>query len=192
MSTTIGVNLQTEFDKQIEDFAKDESYFADYARYTPRKDKVLVKLFKFTMDDVPVGSTTILMPSQLPSERGQWKPSVVTTNEKVYPIVKVIKVGKDVKDVKVGQMYVVPHADIIGDSFNPEFMFLMNNFVKQGKKMGLADVPEDMEQRISNLEKNWERYKFSMPDRVGSETSTDKLIYLIPELKLEADYELNQ
>lgn len=184
------ISIEEEFSLQLADFLRTTAEEEDYKRFTPLRDKILVKLFKFSPSDNDVlGKSSVLVQSKLD---GQWKPKDAAIHEKVFPICKIIKAGKDVDPrIQEGQLYTVPFSDVVGEDWNPDFMFLMQNFTKQGNKMGLADIPPDMRQRIPKLEKNWERYKFSMPDRIGKESDEDRLVYLIPELKLESEYEPN-
>lgn len=185
------MTIQEEFYKQLEEFQKDSSA-EDYRRYSPRNQRVLIKLFKFIPKDSQekLGTKSILIKSSLD---GSWKPSDVAETERIYPIAKVLKVGKAVedKDIVEGQLYVLPFDDVMGTSWNPDFLHLMNTFGKKGNQASLAHIPDDMPQRISNLEREMKRYKFSMPDRIGNETEDDKLVYLIPSSKLEAIYELD-
>lgn len=184
-------SLQQEFERKLEEFIA-EDLSDNYKRYIPRRDKALVKVFKFTPDanKHQLGKSSILMVSALD---GTLKPSSVTKNEKLFPIVKVIKRGSDAPDwVKEGELYVVPYNDIVGETWNPDFQWMMQNFSqKKGDgKPSLVTIPDDMPQKLLKIDVNWERYKFSMPDHLGDEKDGDKLVYLIPTLKLEADYKL--
>lgn len=188
----IDIRLQKEFDEQLALFATNEDYFADYRKYTPLRKEILVKLFKFTPSDKEgLGDTGLFMVKSEIS--GEFKPRTMALSEKIYPIVKVIKVGADIVDslIKPGKLYTVPWNDVIGTAWNPDFLGMMNGFAKKGETGAVINIPADMEQRISNLELTWERYKFSMPDRVRDETKDDKLVYLIPEPKLTSIYEFN-
>jgi len=183
-------SLQEDLYNQLEELVKDNSHKKTYEKYVPRKDKILVKVFKFIPSDkdVKLGNSPILMISNLD---GTLKPSSVAKNEKLFPIVKVLKVGSDVDDwVKEGQLYIVPWNDIVGETWNPDFQWMMQNFSqKRGDgKPSVVTIPDDMPQKLLKIDVNWERYKFSMPDRIGDEDEEDKLVYLIPQLKLEADY----
>lgn len=182
-------NLQTQFNQQLQEFVDDNSDSESYQKFTPLREEVLVRLFKFK----PEGNTTelgkkeILIWSELQKD---FIPSNQAIYEKIYPIVKIIKKGLASMNVEIkrGGLYTVPVNDVIGLDWNPDFLFTMNNFAKQGKKNGMTHIPDDMEQKIPKLSKNWEHYKFSMPDRVSEETEEDELVYLIPELKLKAVY----
>src|SRR5688572_21752286 len=172
--------LEQDYKNQLKEFYEDQSYYSDYDCFSPFTKKVLVKVFKFTPTfKADVGSTTLMVESPYD---GSLKPKIVALNEKLFPIVKVIKVGTGVentKDIKVDTLYTVPSDEIIGDDWNPEFMFVMNTMVQQGQKGGLARIPEGMRQRIPRLEKNWDKYKFGLPNKLGSETEEERLIYLI-------------
>lgn len=187
-NTTEEISLQQDFYNQLNYFLDDTSEQELYKKYTPLKEEILVKLFKFIPErkTETLGKSRILVKSAL---NGAWKPSDEVKNEKIFPICKVIKVGKGVKgDIDTGKAYIVPYNDVNGDSWDPDFMFMVQNFAKQGRQGSMTEIPEGMRQKISNLEKNWERYRFSMPDRLGDETEDDRLVYLIPELKLVAEY----
>ncbi len=188
------LTLEEDYQQQLKEFYEDESYFHLYDNFTPFSApgtqvgrKVLVKIFKF----VPrvkgkIGSTLLYMPSPL---NGELKTSVTALNEKVYPIIKVIKKGLGAEYsefIKVGTLYTVPVDDVVGDDWNPEFTFFMNTMVTQGKTGGHVKIPEGMRQRIPKLERNWDKYKFGLPTRLGDETEEDRLIYLIPDMKLDA------
>lgn len=183
--------IQKEFKKALNDFIKDESYFKEYDKFTPLGNKVLVKVFKFVpSEDVQseLGHSQILIQGAID---GKWKPSSVAMAEKIFPIVKIIKKGKAIEDndIQEGGVYTVPFDEITGEAWNPDFLHLMNSFTQKAGNQGqLANVPKDMEQRLPKIQIDWQRYKFSMPDRLGKETDDDKLVYLIPSIKLESVY----
>lgn len=180
--------LQEEFNQQLKTFAEDDSYMAEYTRFSPRTKNVLVKVFNFKPSIKGyVGKAVFMIKSQKDSE---WRPRTIAASEKLYPIVKVVRKGALVsEDIQVGKLYIVPNEDIEGTSLNPEFMHLMQNFAKQGKNGAITNVPEDLPQRLNNIDIHWVRYRFRMPDRVGDYTEDDFLFYLIPESKIEATYE---
>jgi len=180
--------LEADYQAQLKEFAEDTSYYDDYNSFSPFTKKVLVRIFKFVpkIPSEQLGHTTIMVESPLD---GKLKPQLIADNEKVFPIVKVFKIGEQVENktyITKGNLYVVPMDEVMGDDWNPEFMFLMNTMVQQGQKGGLAKIPEEMRQRIPRLEKNWDKYRFGMPNRLGNQTERDRLIYLIPEIKLES------
>jgi hypothetical protein len=182
-------DLQKEFEQQLRHFIEDESDVKEYDKYVPRSDKMLVKVFKFHVKEGTegLGTSSILIQSPLD---GAWKPKDSVLNEKIFPLVRVLKVGNAVEneDIKVGKIYVVPADEVSGDDWNPDFMWMMQNFAKQGKSSGQLVIPDDMDQKIPKIEKNWARYKFLMPDRIGDATDEDKLVFLVPTLKIEAEY----
>lgn len=189
----IAEDLQKDFDEQLKAFIDDNSYFEEYRKFSPLKKEILVKLFKFVPKNKEgLGYSGVFMVKNEISN--EYKPRTVSLSEKIYPIVKVIKTGVAIDDESIssGKIYTVPWNDVIGTSWNPDFLNLMQTFAKKGENGSIANVPADMDQRIPNLEINWERYKFSMPDRVSDETDEDKLVYLIPELKLTSLYEFNK
>jgi hypothetical protein len=182
--------LEEDLMKQLADFKADNSILPEYERFNPRSERVLVQVFKFVPSDssVIMGNSPILTVSPLD---GRLKPSTISKHEKIFPIVKVLKKGAFSPEwVEDGALYIVPYNDVVGETWNPDFQFMMQSFSqKKGDgKPGMVTIPDDMEQKLQKIEVNWERYKFSMPDRIGKETDTDKLVYLIPSLKLEADY----
>lgn len=183
------MSIEEQFNSKLKEFLS-EDLSQEYSKYTPTNDKVLVKVFKFVPEEntSDLGRSTILVVSKLD---GSLKPASIANNEKLFPIVKVIKKGKQTPDwVKENELYVVPYNDIVGDDWNPEFKWMMQNFSqKKGDgKPSIVTIPDDMPQRILKIDIHWERYKFSMPDRISVENETDKLVYLIPPLKLEAEY----
>lgn len=180
--------LEKDLKNQLRQFknAKEKNY-ESYRFY---RDRCLVKVFKFKPSDetVQMSQSAIMIQSPL---NGEWRTSYEVNNEKLFPIVKVIKKGSEAPDwVKEGNLYTVPYNDVVGDTWNPDFQWMMQNFAKKNNKgkPGIVTIPDDMEQRIPKLDVHWERYKFSMPDRIGKEEEEDKIVYLIPSLKLEADY----
>lgn len=183
--------IQQEFDEKLKEFYEEKNYIKEYERFTPLGDKILVKMFRFIPEKntEDLGKTQIWVKSPL---TGEFKPSNQALNEKVFPIVKVLKVGVGVDKsfISEGKLYTVPLSEVDGMDWNPDFLHLMNTFSQQGKAPK-ANLPEDMPQKIPKLERNWERYIFAMPDRIGNKTEEDKLVYLIPSLKLESIYEYN-
>lgn len=191
-------NIAKQFDEQFDAFAKDDE-FGEYDRFTPIGAKVLVKLFKFSPEDPgeSLGKQAIV----IPDASGNLKPQAVALHEKVFPIVKVIKKGigdwgqsqVSKEDVQEGGLYIVPTNDVVGMKTNPEFLHMLQTYKgKQGSQGALIKVTDEMNipQNLPKLDIVWERYKFSMPDRLGEETEDDKLVFLIPAQKLEAKYEL--
>lgn len=192
VSTDTKKALEENFREELEHFISDTSYFDEYRGFNPLSNKVLVKLFRFTPKDnlkKELGETEILMPGALD---GKWKPKTQAMAEKIFPIVKVIKRGMGVIDefVKEGGVYTVPYEEITGTQWNPDFLHLVNTFGKSGNQGQLVNIPKDMPQRLPKMAIEWARYKFSMPDRLSKETEDDKLVFLIPTLKLESIYEL--
>ena len=190
MIDTKTVSLQDDLYDQLTTLKKDDSHETKYRRFKPRRDRVLVQVFKFVPSDstVEFGRSTILVKSPLD---GVLKPSSIAQNERIFPIVKVLKKGDESPDwVKEGELYTVPYNDVVGETWNPEFQWMMQNFSqKKGDgKPSVVTIPDDMPQKLSKLDVQWERYKFSMPDQVGEEVVEDKLVFLIPSLKIEADY----
>lgn len=181
--------LENDFNKQIREF-KNNNRGVEFSRFNPRRDKVLVEVFKFipTDESVSMGKSVLFGISELD---GTLKPLSVIKNEKIFPIVKVLKKGTESPDwIEEGSLYIVPYNDVVGETWNPDFQWMMQNFSqKKGDgKPSVVTIPEDMPQKLPKLDVNWERYKFSMPDRLGDEDEGDKLVYLIPSLKIEADY----
>lgn len=184
----IELDLQEDLFNQLKAFKdQDES---GYDHYVFRRDRCLVKVFKFVPSDktVELSKSAILMPSSL---NGEWKPSLASNHEKVVPIVKVLKRGEEApKWIKEGALYTVPMNDIVGETFNPDFLHIINTYAKAGQngKAAMAHVPEDVPQKLNKIEVQWERYKFAAPDKAGKVTEEESLVYLIPSMKLEADY----
>lgn len=190
MTVDTNVTLQKDMFEQLARFKEADEHTAKYARFVPRRDKILVQVFKFVPSDsnVKLGKSSILMVSPLD---GKLKPSSVAKAEKIFPIIKVLKKGHEAPDwVEVGALYTVPWNDVVGETWNPDFQWMMQNFSKKSNdgKPSMVTIPEDMPQKLSKLDVQWERYKFSMPDSIGEEASEDKLVYLIPTMKIEADY----
>lgn len=184
------MNLELEYQKQITAFADLDNDIKEYAAFKPRGKKVLVKLFRMKLPKASskLNTSSILVPSKL--EPGEYVTVDEAKADKIFPIVKVLAKGPSAPDdLEVGNLYNVTYNDIVGEVWNPDFLFFMQNFVKTDKGMGLANLPKDMRQRKPKIEVEWERYKFSKPSRVGKETDEDQLVYLIPELKIESEYE---
>jgi len=186
--------LKEEFNVCINAFAKDRSYFKNYDRYEPLGQEVLVRLFTFKpREDVikrnPLfGEHDIWITSPLNQQPIKQSQAIL---DKMYPIVMIIKLGKTCDPAKAlveGDLYTIPYDDVVGNSFNPEFLDAMNTYARQGGKSSLAHLPSDIPQKISNIHKHWERYQFSMPDRFDNPTEDDKLTYLIPDLKIKAKF----
>ena len=165
--------LEDQFKEQLDEFLTGEDDYSKYSKYEPIGPKVLVKLFKFTpmeADDA-LGKQMIMVPD--PLNRGKYKPSTVALNEKIFPIVKVIRKGSGdwgassvAKDsVKVGDAYVVPYNDVVGMKINPDFLHMMQTYKgKTGSQGSLIKVTDEMDvpQNLPALDINWARYKFSL------------------------------
>ena len=182
--------LEQSYTDQLVNFIKDDSYFKYYEKFAPLKEKSLVKLFRFIPPEETgtalLGLSTKMVQSIV---TGEWSQTAVDLPYIILPIVKIIKKGREVKDTQLveGGVYIVAYSDIMGESFNPDFMWMMQNFAKNGKN-GIVHIPDDMPQKIPNIEKNWERYKFYMPDKLGRPSDDEKMVYLIPENKFDAIY----
>ena len=182
--------MQKEFDVKLKEFAE-KDHKSEYERFTPMGDKVIISLFKFQPSSElqsELGQSEILVQSQLD---GKFKPKTVALSEKIFPIAKVIKRGCNVTNelIKEGQLYTVPYEEVTGEQWNPDFLHLVQTFSgKSGNQGKLVNIPEDMPQKLPKLYIDWVRYKFSMPDRLQDETDTDKLVYIVPSLKLETMY----
>ena len=178
--------LVTDRDQQLKEFKCNKADLKRYARFSPKREKALVRIFKFTPSDKTVlGKSKILTVSPLD---GTLKPNLVAQHEKFLPIIRVIKTGDECPDwIKDGELYTVPFNDVVGEKWNPEFQWMMQNFSqKRGDgKPSMVTIPEDMKQKLLSVDVNWERYKFAMPDAV-EEGGEDEMVYLIPSLKIEA------
>lgn len=181
--------MQKELREQIENFIKDESYFPKYKNIVPLWDYYLVRLFKFKPKKSQM--TTIIY---VPNSQGEWLPSTGVLDEKLFPLIKVIKVGPEAKrdDVKPGDVYTVPSQEILGESFNPDFLHMINTFKTPGGNQGsVVNLPAGVPQKIKNVEKYWELDMFVLPENYGKPTEDDKLTYLIPSSKLKTRYEFS-
>lgn len=190
MDKKLKEKLEADLKEQLTKFKEQEE--TGYENYNFRRDRCLVKVFKFKPSDktIELSRSEILMVSSLD---GSLKTSFESNYEKIFPIVKVIKRGHEAPEwVEEGRLYTVPYNDVVGETWNPEFQWLMQSFSqKRGDgKPGMVTIPDDMPQKLQKIDVQWERYKFAMPDRIGAETDEDKLVYFIPSMKLEADYEI--
>lgn len=182
--------IEKEFAKALKTFLSTD-FSEEYKGYQPLGDKILVKLFKFSPRDElkeELGKSEIYVQSKLD---GSFKPKSIAMSEKIFPIVKVIKKGLGVNNesIEEGGSYTVPYDEVTGEQWNPDFLHLVQTFSgKSGNQGKLVNVPEDMPQKLPKLYIDWVRYKFSMPDRLTKETDEDKLVYLIPSIKLESIY----
>lgn len=173
--------LQAEFYEQLSAFLMiDES---DYDSITPLQDKVLVRLFEFKPKSDAVGTSAIYVPNL----EGKWVKSEEAKYQSIYPIVKIVR--SDDEDYPVGKLFVVSRDEVVGEDWNPEFLHLVNTYQQQGNKGGMIKAPEEMRQKIPRLEKNWARYHFGCVDQVAQQEESDDYIFLIPKLKMIAQYE---
>lgn len=182
--------MEEELKEQIAFFIEDESYFEKYKSVVPLWDYYLVRLFKFVPKKSKM-TTTILVPNSM----GEWLPSTGVLDSKAFPLVKVIKVGPDAKrnDIRPGEVYTVPSQEILGDSFNPDYIHMINTFKTPGGKQGsVVNLPDGVPQKIANVEKFWELDMFVLPENYGKLTDEDRLTYLIPSSKFKTRYEFSQ
>lgn len=185
--------LQKEYQQALNAFISDESYFEDYANCEAQNREVLVKIFKFVPSEElknnrALGTTQLYLPSDL---NGNYTLKSTTVDDKIYPIVKIIKVGANVgkedgKNVKVGDTWTVPNAHIDGDDWNPDFLHYKNTFAKASDgKQGIVHLPSEMRQKLPRVEIYWSKYLFHNP---RSTTPDDNLIYLIPDILLKMKF----
>ena len=167
MATTVITSIskiEQDFNKKLRTFIEDKELPKAYANYTPIGDEVMIKLFKFIPSEQKKKKSSILMPGGI---SGDFKEHTAAAHEKILPIAKILRIGLGVKrELKAGDICTVAPDDIMGKDWNPDFIHLMNSFVKEEGKQGkLANVPKGMPQEIPKLEKNWARYRFIRPDR---------------------------
>lgn len=181
--------LEQEKQDQLKVFVNDMSL--GYTNFTPRNKRVLVKIFQFKPSvRSRLDQGLFMVKSDIDQ---QWRPRTLAISEKLYPIVKVLRMANGCEpDVQVGKIYTVNVDDITGTSWNPEFLHALQTFAgKSGTQGSFTNVPENMPQRLPNIQIHWQKYKFGTPDRAGLPTEEDELIYLIPESELKTIYEFN-
>lgn len=202
--------INQQYNKNLRRFIEDDSYFENYDNYIFHGNEVLVKLFEFEPSaDLSkkqlLGERVLLLPIKDPKTGKivDWKPGKAGLERRIYPLVKVIKVGlrvnfvetaeghlKEIDEkyrIKEGSLYTVPADDVVGENWNPDFLFNMNSFAKtnQNGKPSIVNTPEDMPQKLPKVEINWAKYKFETVDKIKDK---NEFIYLIPSLKLKARY----
>jgi hypothetical protein len=184
--------LQIDCDNQLLEFAKKDITF-EFEKFVPLKEDVLVEIFKFIpskeyISKSLLGRSPILLFSQLD---GTTKESTTANNEQYLPIVRVIKVGVACsnKSIIPGSLYTVSVEDIEGYSFNPDYIWMMQNFAKQGQK-NLTHIPADVPQRIKNIDTKWGKYRFNKPNLLKKEENEYRDIFLIPEISIKARYDV--
>jgi hypothetical protein len=183
--------LEQEKQEQLIKFKNDKTRQDLYSNFVPRTKRVLVEIFQFKPSVRTALDKGLFM---VKSEIDQtWTPRTLAISEKLYPIVRVLRKSEDCsEDIEVGKMYTVPVDDISGTSWNPDFMHALQQFAgKSGTQGSFTNVPENMPQRLPNIEINWKNYYFGMPDKAGLPGEDDGLIFLIPEGKLTTVYEFN-
>lgn len=179
------LQAEQEFETAKIKFKEDESYFPDFEGCDPIGKEVLVKIFKFQVSEDLAskgffGKEILLVPSKL---NGEWVSKTQEKYNRYFPFVKVIKKGnfEELKNIKIGELYIVPSDDVVGDEWNPEFMHLMNTFGKADGKMGVVHTPHEIPQKLQKIEVHWSRYKFSNP----KSAKDDGLYYLLPYSKIK-------
>lgn len=196
------VITEEDLNKEVEELKKEEKRYEDefksqYLKWAEEDEwseynwcdfdhkEYLVRLFK--MDISSFKGYVTLNYSWSPILKN-WKLSDQKMTEGILPIAKIIAIGKsiDSKKYSVGDIVLVPSCDIIGDDWNPKFLHVMQ--FQQSKGMQPV-LPDGMEQRIPNVEKNWEHYKFVRP-WVPKPTQVDNLTYLIPESKVKGRFSI--
>lgn len=178
------LKFEKEFNKQLKEWSKedlsDEYSFVDISR-----QEYLVRIFEMDVSDFDGHITLNYEWSAL---LNQYKIADARMNKKTFPIVKIIKVGRDSDDgFKKGDIVLVPSTDILGDDWNPKFLHIMQ--YQQSSNMKPV-LPEGMRQRISNVEIKWDKYRFVKP-WVLDPQNQDTLTYLIPQSKVKGYFNVS-
>lgn len=176
-------NSRKELIKQREAFAKDESYFEKYKDLKIDGRNILVRLFVFREENISEG--LLMMPKAKGSiQGGQYDWEKTSYNERVLPIGKVIKVGREVENtnLKEGCLVLLPTAEIEGMEKNPEFMHLLQN--TQGNLDPLFDQFK-IPQEVPAVQVHWRRHIFKHWDNLEPDDD-DRMTFLVPETKAMA------
>lgn len=173
-----------EFFRQIKDWVSIKDW-EDYKNITFDHKDYLVRLFKMDVSDFEGYISLEYEWSRITRE---WKLKDVPATENVFPIVKILAVGKSVENTKykVGDIALVPSNDVLGEDWNPKFLQVMQYQNSQGMHPVL---PQGMRQSIPNVEIKWSQYNFVRP-WVPKPEEKDFITFLIPEAKIRGSYEL--
>lgn len=170
-------DFKDEFFKQLKKFATEDIY-SEYDYLTIEGDEYLVRLFEMQTAGFDGDPSMLYMFSEFKKE---WVLRDKKSIKRVFPIVRIILAGEKANDYNEGDIVFVPVNDVSGETWNPEFMHLL----QFSKSQGMAPiVPEGMRQRIPNVEVKWDNYRFQRP-WVEKPEEQDFLTYIIPGLKIK-------
>lgn len=180
----VSKDYEEEFFKQYAEWKKiDESSEYDWCTFD--NDDYLVRLFAM---DVSGFDKYKSLKYEWSSILKNWKLTDTQLIDNVYPIGKILKVGKAVEldKYKVGDIVLLPSNDIVGEDWNPHFLTILGHQRSQGMSPVL---PTGMRQRMQNVELKWDRYKFVRP-WVPKPEDKDNLTFLIPSPIVKGTYDL--
>lgn len=173
----MGKTYQQQVDKQLKQFSNNKDYVEKYKNDEVLHKDVIVRIFKF------VPETEIKKSILIPDDNGEFKPSSVVIEVRYFPLVQILNVGRDCDGkYEIGGVYTVPEHEIAGDDWNPQYLHLMQSFQMQGKQ--LVHVPENMKQKLPNVQINWNRYLYEKTWEAVDSKEREAEVYLIPESKL--------
>ena len=173
-----------EFYRQLEAFSEDNSYFSLYDDAVIQSDKILVRLFRYEIQEKKKSNILI------PTEDGGVTTNFESLGRHITNIGIVIKVGTmPVKPdaYESGDIVVFTKKDIIGNAPNPDFLYL-HQFSRMG---GDAEpiVPKWMKEQIPAIQAHWLDHQFVLPHEYDMATQ-NILTYAIPEYKIIYKWEL--
>lgn len=171
-----------EFRRQLGVWVK-EDHHSEYENVEFDHEDYLVRIFQM---DVSSFKNFITLEYEWSPILQKLKLTDKPATENVFPIVKLLKIGGNIKlgKYKVGDICLVPSTDVIGEDWNPKFLQIMQFQNSQNMK---PIIPDGMRQSIPNVEKNWDRYKFIRPWTPLPE-QIDHLTFLLPEAKVRGSY----
>lgn len=176
--------FNSEYNKQLNEFIKDDSYFDDYKNIEIHDNSILVRIFKMDISDFDNNESVELEYSTITKKIIQKR---VKSDYKIYPIVKVIDVGEGFEcKYKAGDIGLVTRSEVVGQDLNPKYVDIFQYHAVKGMT---PKIPDGLSKTIPNVEKNWGKYMFVRPF-VATPDIEDRLTYLVPSFALKGRYKV--
>lgn len=176
------IRYTEEFQRQISEWASHTDEVADYDAFEFEYDDYLVRLFKMDITGFGFREYEHYIANL---QGGNVALREKKATEGIFPIVKVLKVGRTATaGWEVGDILTVPSRDIHGQQLSPEFQQFMQHQNSQGMK---PIIPEGYRQFVPNVEVNWKGYAFIRPWMVEPQ-EIDYITFLLPSPKLRGRY----
>jgi hypothetical protein len=167
-----------DYEKQLEEFIKDDSYISEYADRIQdvKKDHLIVRLFKFVPDEKSAPKSGLLA---LDHATGKYVPKEEVMDSILTNYAKIIVSGSD--KFKSGQTITLPYEEIRGFYKNPEWEQYLESLRTKG---ATPIMPKDTRELIPAYEVRMKQKIFVRPWLLEEEAE-DRLTLLVSEYEVE-------